>query len=560
MVTKKILLVLTGGAFRHVNGRTNNPYIHPENFNDQKVCSFSHLRFLQRIRPVEADVFINTYTVTPEYDEALKSWYPNLIHYTAHSELLGEYGLIDNTITQLHELDLTPYNGVLFVRVDLFLREYFNCVFHTDEQHVVYAHLDSNEICGGPGPYPGICHNVTYVPNTFFSLLLQGVVWKRHISANLLVNHTNKIRFYSNTFHSSNTAHEWNPLFAMAGRDEPQVLWCGPSGNQRGKRFNHITLKRVTIPNDFRFDYLLNRDTRVKWKSNPEALLVPKKRVVIYANCQGDTLQRILAYHSTLADEYDLFGAHLLSNYTYMNTNTGLPYDILGEADLFIYQPISTDHGKYSTNELLKTLKPGCKTVSFPYLYNYAFWEVLVVSTVDYDVGVYGMNYAHLNQQPITDLRDAGVPFEEVERRIRSGTIDWKFAERWTTTQSILRDKEKDCDVKIADFLEANYRNHLLFYTQNHPSMFFLRHVAQEILKTLGYDPSILPNETHLLCPDYNSGNHEIPHYEIGVAAWQHFGFRFIPKPQPYVTEYIVAMSRLIYNGGGIEARGVSMS
>ena len=44
------------------------------------------------------------------------------------------------------------------------------------------------------------------------------------------------------------------------------------------------------------------------------------------------------------------------------------------------------------------------------------------------------------------------------------------------------------------------------------------------------------------------------------VAAWQHFGFRFIPKPQPYVTEYIVAMSRLIYNGGGIEARGVSMS
>ena len=559
MLHPRILLVLTGDAFRHVNGR---PYVDPANFNDQKTCSFSHLRFLQRLAPVEADVFINTYQFTAEYDQALKSWYPNLIRYTAHPEFLGEYNLIDNTIDQLHEIDLTGYVGVLFVRIDLFLREYFNFVFREHEDSVLYAYLDSNEISGGKGPYPGICHNVTYVPSSFFPLLLQGVVWKRHVSANLLVKYTNKIKFYSNTFHSSNTADEWNPLFAMAGRDEPQVLWCGPSGNRRGKRFNSTTMKTATIPNDFRFDYLLDRDTRVKWKSNPEALVVPKKRVVIYANCQGDAIQGILAYHSDLSDEYDLFGARVLNNYVYMNTNAGLPYDILGEADLFIYQPISTDRGKYSSIELLKTLKPGCKTVSFPYIYNYAFWEVLAMSDADYDIGPFGMKYAHLNQRAITDLRDAGVPFEEVERRIRSGTMDWKFAERWTTTQTILREKEKECDVKVADFVEANYRDHLLFYTQNHPSMFFLRYVAEEIIKTLGYNPSILPDETHLIQPDYNSGHQVVsPYgYEMGVAAWQYFGFRFIAKPRPHVTETIVAMSRLIYNGEGIEPRCVSTS
>jgi hypothetical protein len=172
------------------------------------------------------------------------------------------------------------------------------------------------------------------------------------------------------------------------------------------------------------------------------------------------------------------------------------------------------------------------------------------------------MKYAHLNQRAITDLRDAGVPFEEVERRIRSGTMDWKFAERWTTTQTILREKEKECDVKVADFVEANYRDHLLFYTQNHPSMFFLRYVAEEIIKTLGYNPSILPDETHLIQPDYNSGHQVVsPYgYEMGVAAWQYFGFRFIAKPRPHVTETIVAMSRLIYNGEGIEPRCVSTS
>jgi hypothetical protein len=56
MLHPRILLVLTGDAFRHVNGR---PYVDPANFNDQKTCSFSHLRFLQRLAPVEADVFIN---------------------------------------------------------------------------------------------------------------------------------------------------------------------------------------------------------------------------------------------------------------------------------------------------------------------------------------------------------------------------------------------------------------------------------------------------------------------------------------------------------------------
>lgn len=556
MKESRILLVLTGDAFRHVNGR---PYIDPENFNDQKISTYSQLRFLQSIRPVEADVFINTYNVTPEYDEALKSWYPNIVRYTAHPNLLGEYGLIDNTTAQLREMDLSPYRGVLFIRIDLFVREFFLSRFRADEDAIMYAHLDSNEPAGQVGRYPGICHNIAYVPNQFFDLLLRGVAWRRHESANLAAPYTKSIRFYLNTYHSCNTAHEFNPLYAMAGRSEPQILWCGPHNNYRGIRFNWVLFTKFKLPQDTVFDYLTTRDCRVHWKSNPEALLKPKKRVVIYANCQGSALRDILAYHSDLADEYDMFGAKCISNYTYMNTNAGLPYNILGEADLFIYQPISSERGQYSTQELLKTLKPGCKTVAFPYLYNYAFWEVLSMSDADYDIGVFGMKYAHLNQKPITDLRDAGVPFEEVERRIRENAVDWKFAERYETTQAILCEKEKDCDVKVADFIDAHHKDHLLFHTQNHPSMFFLRFVAQEILRVLDYDPAKLPEESNLLNPDYNTGHSTGLHYEIGIAAWEHFGFRFIPRPSPQVMDKIVAMSERVYNGLGVNAKGVSM-
>lgn len=547
MLPQRILLVLTGEAFRHVNGPL---YVNPENFNDQKVCSYSHRRFIQRIAPIKTDVFVNTYRFNDEYDAALRSWYPDAIRYTVNDKLLGEYGIIDDTYVQLRQMDLSPYTAVLFIRIDLFVREYFLSVFNINEDWIMYTHLDSNKITGKghngnvKGPYPGVCHNIVFVPKEHFPLIVDGIVWKRHESANLAVTRTHKIKFFINTFCSCNTASEWNPIYAMAGRDEPQFIY----ERNRGERFNWITLETTKIPNDHRFDYLMNRDTRAQWKSNPEGLLAPKKRVVIYANCQGRAVRDILAYHSDLSEEYDIFRALVINNYTYMNTKSGLPYDILGQADLFIYQPISSERGQYSTVDLLKTLKPECKTLSFPYLYNYSFWEVLAMSDADYDIGVFGMKYAHLNQKPISDLRDAGFSFEEIERRIRANQIDWKFGERFEKTQEILREKEKECDVKVADFIDAHHKTHLLFYTQNHPSLFFLRFVAQRILEKLGHNPDILPDENHLQHPDYNIGQGNFPHYEMGYAAWKHFGFKFIPQPGSHVTDKIVSMARRIYD------------
>lgn len=544
MSREKVLLVLTGEAFRHVNGRD---YVDPEVFNDQKICTYSQLRFLNAIKPIEADIFINTYARNPEYDAALRSWYPNIVRYTVHPDLMGEYPLIDNTIAQLKEMNLSLYDGILFVRIDFFLREYFTLTFIDRPNAITYAHLDSHiASSNNPAGYPGVCHNIVYVPRTFFPLLLQGLVWKRHESAELASKHTTGIRFFSNTFHSCNTGDEWNPLYAMAGRDEPQVLWCGLHGNWRGKRFNWVTLEINTINNDTGFDYMLGRDCRLTWKHNPEGLLVPKKRVLIYANCQGRAIRNILAYHPDFAKEYNIFGAEVIENYSYMNTNRGLPYDLLGEADLFIYQPISRDRGDYSTEELLATLKPGVKVVSFPYLYNYALWEILAMSDADYDVGIFGMKYAHLNEKPITELRDAGVPFQEVERRIRAKEIDWRFEERYTKTQAILREKEKDCDVKVADFIDQHLRDHVLFFTQNHPSIFFLRYVSQQILAKLGFSTE-LPDEDHLLHPDYNSGRTKRMAYEVGEAAWKYFGFRFMSKPAADSTQKIIDMAKKVY-------------
>jgi hypothetical protein len=44
----------------------------------------------------------------------------------------------------------------------------------------------------------------------------------------------------------------------------------------------------------------------------------------------------------------------------------------------------------------------------------------------------------------------------------------------------------QDCDVQVTEFIDANFRNELLFFTMNHPANLVLSFVAQEITNLLG--------------------------------------------------------------------------
>jgi hypothetical protein len=60
--------------------------------------------------------------------------------------------------------------------------------------------------------------------------------------------------------------------------------------------------------------------------------------------------------------------------------------------------------------------------------------------------------------------------------------LDFNFEERWTFSLNILKDSEKITDIKISDFIENNYKNIELFYTNNHPTNYiFLEIVNQNI-------------------------------------------------------------------------------
>ena len=270
------------------------------------------------------------------------------------------------------------------------------------------------------------------------------------------------------------------------------------------------------------------------------------KKIVTYANCQAKNIIRILATHPVLSKEYDFDHPVILSNFGLLQGKQAIPYDEIASADLFLYQPTADKHGPYATSALLSYCKPTCRKISFPYMYNYAFWEVLVFADGDYAVGHSATQYAHLNHRPITKRKEAGMSFAEIETQILHKTFDWEFAERYTETQAILRSKEAECDVKVADFIDAHHKDMVLFYTQNHVATPLLKHAADQIVCLLGEDPSLFPADVPP--PDYapNFKGAELP---IGWFAWKHYGFTFMDEPAPNTFPFILHHAKQIYDG-----------
>lgn len=128
------------------------------------------------------------------------------------------------------------------------------------------------------------------------------------------------------------------------------------------------------------------------------------------------------------------------------------------ECDLLIYQPRMALACKVDLNSI------PCRKISFPYIYNHGFFILFPYKNKTANKECLPSNFAP------SMLPD----------------IDFHCKERFDFCQNYLRDRERECDIKVADFIQENYQNQKLFNTQNHPSTFVMHHVANEILKSIG--------------------------------------------------------------------------
>jgi len=256
-------------------------------------------------------------------------------------------------------------------------------------------------------------------------------------------------------------------------------------------------LHAQVLPLDMYESVYWNTITPQKKQPDSQTLLLrklkPKRQCVLYGNCQLGVIGRFL--QETYPDDYEY--THVF-NWRVINRTDPYPEDKFKQADLFIYQPIE-GHGKCDTDYLQrKLLKKGCKCASLPYLYFAGYFpdhfndpNNLNTVSPEFPVGAFPHGHQH-----IVYYIERGLCTEQIIQKSMEDdflTADFILT-KTIESLNILREKEKKTDVRIANFIEANYSKFKLFHTVSHPCNEIFKQVLKQLLPKLKYKTDKVDN------------------------------------------------------------------
>jgi hypothetical protein len=197
-----------------------------------------------------------------------------------------------------------------------------------------------------------------------------------------------------------------------------------------------------------------------------------KQTCIIFGNCHCSGVKKFLEF----SNFYDKYEIHQFANWEMIENNELLPIKILKKANLVIYQPLSDVYNCYSTNKnneksFMNLLDTECKTISFPRIHNSAIYPLVhKLSNKHLLYGKVNNNFANLDE--LIYLYD-------------NNKLDFDFENRMKKIYEISLNKEKDCDVKIIDFIYNNIDKQKLFLTQDHPTSIIFNEVTRQICNIL---------------------------------------------------------------------------
>lgn len=90
------------------------------------------------------------------------------------------------------------------------------------------------------------------------------------------------------------------------------------------------------------------------------------------------------------------------------------------------------------------------------------------------------------HDRTILEAYASGVDVEATCRLLEDPDQPWDAAAWAANATAELDIRGKDCGIQVTDFIDANFRSELLFYTMNHPSNRVLAFLAQQVTQWLG--------------------------------------------------------------------------
>ncbi len=222
-----------------------------------------------------------------------------------------------------------------------------------------------------------------------------------------------------------------------------------------------------------------------------------RKLAVIHGNCQVSILRELLLLFPSFSKEYFFIEIPAVFEYNASEEKRNL-WDILlahdefwGQIDLFLCQKVNSSNRfcpALASGHLIKKLSPDCQVVMILNIYFDGYFPQQIRTKNSIMKEIHQSGLFPYGDVFIDELIKKGLSDKDILDLIQDESfITPEFAEM-TANQSLteLKDREKEVDVQISDYIESGYKKKQLFYSPNHPANTVLIEYAGRIIRYLG--------------------------------------------------------------------------
>jgi len=200
-------------------------------------------------------------------------------------------------------------------------------------------------------------------------------------------------------------------------------------------------------------------------------------KIGLFGNCQAGAIAQLFAEHLSEDEIISYKAIHT------MDKNDKIKFlEDIKNVDILIHQPISNVYRPVSTENIMSIIGKE-SSVIFPVIY----------------FSPYFMDMTYLkNESGLTDRQFIGdyhsrivlsAYYHELDRSKIVKAFNSKnffskkqIQDNLEESIRVLKEREKECDIKISDIIESNYQKSNLFFTFNHPTGNMLYPVVERIL------------------------------------------------------------------------------
>lgn len=243
--------------------------------------------------------------------------------------------------------------------------------------------------------------------------------------------------------------------------------------------------------------------------------LLNKKIAIMYGNCHIEIMKSFLQSSKEFMKRYAFYPMPVIME---MNSSM-MTKEVLENCDLFLAQDIRRENPygeEFSVDIIINKLSSKCVLHIIPNLFKLGG---LYFPQYRYDFNNCNNDSAYIEGRwdlfgffPFKDsiidcLVEMGMDAESIISKCTSGknfTIQ-EIEKCKEECINKIRKREDKWDIKCADFIEKNYKEHRLFYEPEHPTNFLFRYICKEMLALLN-----IYEDIHT---DNNLGNYETPIY-----------------------------------------------